>query len=75
MTTQAQRPWMTLADIAAELGVSLRTVRRRVLKDGEMPHMKFGSRVLVRRTAFEDYCARCETTPKVGTPDGCNPEF
>lgn len=50
-----QSEWMTLADIASDLRVPLATVYQ-WSSGGELPKIKIGKHVRIRRADFEAWC-------------------
>lgn len=50
--------WMSLRDVATELAVSVRTVRRWVENDGFPQPVPFGGSLRVARVEFDAYVAR-----------------
>jgi len=47
--------WMTLKEIAAEVGKDVRTIRRHIVERGECPFTAFGRTKKVRRSDFEEW--------------------
>lgn len=55
---RAPEQWMTLAEIAAEVGKSERTIRRHIVERGECQFTTFGRTKKVRRSDFEEWCKK-----------------
>ena len=55
---QAPEQWMTLQDIANEIGKNVRTVRRHIVERGECPFTEFGRDKKVRRSDFEEWLGK-----------------
>ncbi len=52
---RAPEQWMTLKEIAAEVGKDVRTIRRHIVQRGECPFTAFGRTKKVRRSDFEEW--------------------
>jgi len=68
-TTQAQSPprraegtpdFLTPEDLENELRISRSTVYR-LLRSGELPHLKLKRKIRVRKEVFEDWCKSQES--------------
>ena len=55
---RAPEQWLTLKEIAAEVGKDVRTIRRHVVERGECPFTEFGRTKKVRRSDFEAWLAK-----------------
>jgi len=55
---RAPEQWMTLGEIASEVGKSVRTIRRHIIERGECPFTEFGRDKKVRRSDFEEWLAK-----------------
>jgi excisionase family DNA binding protein len=49
---------MTVEEVAYELGISRFSAYREV-KDGNLPHIRSGKRILIPRVAFDNWLATC----------------
>jgi excisionase family DNA binding protein len=62
MTDQDDR-YLTLADLVAYSGLSLRTINRYLAAtDAPLPHYRIGGRILVKKSEFDQWVTRVGTT-------------
>ncbi len=52
---QSPEPWMTLQEIADQVGASVRTIRRHIVERAECAYTEFGRVKKVRRSDFEEW--------------------
>ena len=55
---RAPEQWLTLREIAAEVGKSERTIRRHIVERGECPFTAFGRTKKVRRSDLDEWLAK-----------------
>lgn len=60
MAEQVRSEFMSAAEVADDLNVSLKHVRR-LIKNGELPHYKFGSVIRVHRDDINNYVSKCKS--------------
>ena len=55
-------PFLTIRQVAVELGISERSVWR-LIEDGDLPTHKFGSSTRIRQSDLDDYIKRSRREP------------
>ena len=51
---QAPDQWLTLQEIAEQVGMNLRTIRQHIVERGDCPFTQFGRSKKLRRSDFEE---------------------